>query len=194
MPRSISAQRQRVREIERGIRRPPRRGSRAVASGGNRAGDVEIRRRRAAARRRSSSPIPASPVTTRCSSPSPVDGGNSSCAVVTGLRAGADRQRRDVLVELERARRRGIAGLEVVPRPALSQPAAVERAGIADDVAVDAGDAGRLERGGPFVEQRRGAVVAAVDGRDRRRRARSRLPLRTPSSISASLSSVVLKR
>ena len=42
--------------------------------------------------------------------------------VVAGLRAGADRQRRDVLVEFERAGRRGVAVLQVVPRPALAQP------------------------------------------------------------------------
>src|SRR5438067_1590699 len=34
---------------------------------------------------------------------------------------------------------------------------------VGDDVAVDPGDAGRLERGGPFVEQGGGPLIARVD-------------------------------
>ncbi len=77
----------------------------------------------------------------------------------------SDRQRRDVLVEFQRARRRGVAVLEVVPRPALSQSPTVERAGVSNDVPLDAADAGRFERRRPFVEEDSGAILSRVDRR-----------------------------
>ena len=59
----------------------------------------------------------------------------------------------DVLVVAERAGRRGVAVGQIVPRPARAEPFVVERVVVADEPAVDAMDARRVERVGPLEEQ-----------------------------------------
>ena len=56
---------------------------------------------------------------------------------IAGLRSRADGQGREVLVELQRADRCGVAELQIVPRPAGPDALIVETLVVADDPAVD---------------------------------------------------------
>ena len=75
-----------------------------------------------------------------------------------------------VLVEVQRAHRRGVARRQVVPRPTRAQSFVVERIVVTDDAAVDALDAGAPQRLGPLEKQQardRRPVIRSTDRRSR---------------------------
>ncbi len=86
-----------------------------------------------------------------------------------GRRRGGDACDRRVLVEVQRAHRRGVARRQVVPRPARAQSFVLERVVITNNPAVDALDSRAVQRLGPLEKQGR---VPAVR-RSNRRVARS---------------------
>ena len=113
----------------------------------------------------------------------PGSGFEADAAGGTHRRSRRHRQRGDVLVVLQRADRRGVAVLQVVPRPAGAEPLVVERLIVADDAAVDRRYAGGRERA-RSTRRARGAarsVAALIVGSPVPRTTRS--PCSTPSSI-----------
>ena len=108
---------------------------------------------------------PAATVATRLMIVSPAPRVSVTSAGIARLGRRTHGQRRQVLVELQRAHRCGVAELQIVPRPSGPDALIVEELVVADDAAVDLVDARGPERRGPFVEHGRRPSLARVDRR-----------------------------
>ncbi len=104
---------------------------------------------------------PLAPVVTRLTSVSPAPAYSITCAGSPACAAGRTNKSRDILVELQRPDGRGVAELQVVPRPSRADALIVKNLIVADDPAVDLLDAGSAQRRRPLVENGRGSFVTS---------------------------------
>ena len=128
--------------------------------------------RRVAVRARAAASSPAGPVTIGSSGATHAAGSTLSVGRSPGACARVDRDHHPVLGEVQRAEQRAGRVAEVVPRPGELRARLLDRVVVADDAAVDAANAERLQRVDPAARGRRRRGRRSTDRRSRRRSGR----------------------